>query len=85
MDKHIVVEIAREAIVEKMTGTRRIDREAMVREHPWLAEPGAAFVTLNEHHRLRGCITPTIGKITGIGYRENDAVANAKNKGAKRR
>ena len=29
---------------------------AIVAAHPWLNEPGASFVTLNEHGDLRGCI-----------------------------
>lgn len=28
----------------------------LVAAHPWLNEPGASFVTLNEHGALRGCI-----------------------------
>lgn len=28
----------------------------LVAAHPWLNEPGASFVTLNEHGDLRGCI-----------------------------
>jgi AmmeMemoRadiSam system protein A len=56
MNKKVLIEIAKKAIAEKLTGKKLIDREALLREHPWLAEPGAAFVTLNEHRQLRGCI-----------------------------
>jgi AmmeMemoRadiSam system protein A len=74
MDKHILVEIARDAIIEELTGARRIDREALVRAHPWLAEKGAVFVTLNEYDQLRGCI----GSIIAHEPLIDDVIRNAK-------
>ena len=74
MDKHILLEIARDAILEEFTGKKRIDREALIREHPWLTEPGAVFVTLNEHHQLRGCI----GSIIAHQPLIDDLIANAR-------
>ena len=74
MDKHILLQIARDAIIEKFTGQKRIDREALVREYPWLAEEGAVFVTLNEYNQLRGCI----GSIIAHQPLIDDLIANAR-------
>jgi len=74
MDKHILLQIARDAILEELIGQKRIDREALVRGYPWLAEPGAVFVTLNEHHQLRGCI----GSIVAHQSLIDDLIANAR-------
>ena len=74
MNKTILIDIARDAIVEKFTGEKRIDREALVQAHPWLAEQGAVFVTLNEHHQLRGCI----GSIIAHEPLIDDLIRNAK-------
>ncbi len=74
MDKHILVEIARDAIVEELTGHKRIDREALVLTHPWLAQKGAVFVTLNKQSQLRGCI----GSIIAHAPLIDDLIHNAK-------
>ncbi|WP_456433343.1 AmmeMemoRadiSam system protein A, partial [Nitratifractor sp.] len=77
MDKEkqkVLLEIARKAIAEELTGKKLIDREALLREYPWLAEPGAAFVTLNENHQLRGCI----GSIVAHQPLIDDLIHNAK-------
>ncbi len=74
MDKHILVQIARDVIAEALSGERRIDREALVREYPWLAEKGAVFVTLNEDRQLRGCI----GSIVAHQPLIDDLIANAR-------
>jgi AmmeMemoRadiSam system protein A len=74
MDKHILIEIARNAIVEEFTGKKRIDRDALVCAHPWLAEKGAVFVTLNEYNQLRGCI----GSIIAHEPLIDDLIRNAK-------
>jgi len=73
MNKKILIEIAKKAIAEKLSGKKLLDREALVREHPWLAEPGAAFVTLNEHRQLRGCI----GSIIAHQPLIDDVIRNA--------
>ena len=44
--KKYLIEIAKDAIREELTGKRVIDREAVLKEHPELAEEGASFVTL---------------------------------------
>jgi AmmeMemoRadiSam system protein A len=70
----VMLEIARKAIAEELTGKKLIDREAQLREHPWLGEPGAAFVTLNENRQLRGCI----GSIVAHQPLIDDLIHNAK-------
>lgn len=47
----VLLRLARHAI-ERALGAGQSDRE----QAPWLAEPGATFVTLRSHGRLRGCI-----------------------------
>jgi len=73
-DKKLLIDIARKAIAEELTGKKLLDRDALVREHPWLAEPGAAFVTLNENRQLRGCI----GSIVAHQPLIDDLIHNAK-------
>ncbi len=74
MDKSILATIAREAIEEAVTGTKQMDRAAWVAAYPWLAENGAVFVTLNKHHRLRGCI----GSIIAHEPLIDDLIRNAR-------
>ncbi len=52
----VLLRIAKTAILERFDPSYRIDREKLIREYPFLAEPGAAFVTLNKGKNLRGCI-----------------------------
>jgi len=52
----VLIDIARKAIKEGLTGEKLIDRDKLIKEYPWLLRPGAAFVTLNENNQLRGCI-----------------------------
>lgn len=47
----VLLPIARAAISCALNMPRVADESA-----PWLAEPGACFVTLTQHGRLRGCI-----------------------------
>ena len=72
--KKAILKIAKEAIKEEFTGTSTIDREALIREFPQLAQNGAAFVTLNENHALRGCI----GSIIAHQPLIDDIIHNAK-------
>ena len=48
--------IARDNIVEHLTQQRYINKEDLLQKHPFLAEKGAVFVTLNKRDDLRGCI-----------------------------
>ena len=51
-----LLQIARDAITEQLTGEILIDRNRLTDQYPELTEPGAVFVTLNKNHQLRGCI-----------------------------
>ena len=74
MDKKILIDIAKKAIAEELTGKKLIDRDALVKEYPELLKPGAVFVTLNENHSLRGCI----GSIIAHQPLIDDLIHNAK-------
>jgi AmmeMemoRadiSam system protein A len=74
MNKSILTKIARDAIIEEFTGEKRIDRDALIEQYPWLAERGAAFVTLNKNNQLRGCI----GSIIAHEPLIDDVVRNAR-------
>ncbi|MBT1166392.1 AmmeMemoRadiSam system protein B [Bifidobacterium simiarum] len=56
----VLIGLARAAIRERLGldggASARDALAAAVADHPWLDEPGASFVTLTEHGRLRGCI-----------------------------
>ncbi len=68
----ILLPLARAAIAEALGrhgAVPAIDRSA-----PWLAEPGAAFVTLTENGRLRGCI----GSLAPRRPLGDDVAANAR-------
>ncbi len=47
----LLLSIARNAISEVFAVRHEVDESL-----PWLAEPGACFVTLTQHGELRGCI-----------------------------
>ncbi len=73
-DKHYMVEIAKEAIREVFEKRPIIDRDKLLREHPELAQKGAAFVTLEKRHSLRGCI----GSLIAHRMLLDDLIENAK-------
>ena len=52
----ILLRIAKTAILQKFDPSYRIDKEALIKQYPFLAKKGAAFVTLNKNKNLRGCI-----------------------------
>lgn len=54
--KHIYLEIAKEAIEDRLYDRDTIDREKILSAYPELAQDGAVFVTLNLYGGLRGCI-----------------------------
>jgi AmmeMemoRadiSam system protein A len=54
--KHIYLEIAKEAIEDRLYDRDTIDREKILSDYPELAQKGAVFVTLNLYGGLRGCI-----------------------------
>jgi len=73
-DKHYMVEIARDAIREVFEKRPIIDREKLLKEHPELAQKGAAFVTLEKRESLRGCIGSLIAHRTLL----DDLIENAR-------
>ncbi len=74
MDKKVLLDIARKAIEEELTGKKLINRDALVAEYPELLENGAVFVTLNKQNHLRGCI----GSIIAHRPLIDDLIYNAK-------
>ena len=74
MDRRILIRIARDAIMEELTGLSLINRTELLSAYPWLGEMGAVFVTLNKRGALRGCI----GSIAAQRDLIDDLVANAK-------
>ena len=72
--KEVLLTLARGAIAEAF-GRKRLGKKAILRAHPWLAKPGAAFVTLNrrENGALRGCI----GSLVAHQSLYEDIVKNA--------
>jgi len=56
--KEVLLKLARAAIAQKFGIDYGVDMEQLRKEHPWLNEKGAAFVTLNKKAdgALRGCI-----------------------------
>jgi AmmeMemoRadiSam system protein A len=73
MQKKILLEIAREAIVSKFNH-KIIDREKLLKAYPELEEQGAVFVTLKERGNLRGCIGSLIAHRSLL----DDIISNAK-------
>ncbi len=56
MDKRYLIDIAKDAIKEKLEGKKIIDKEALLKAHPQLGKKGAVFVTIEKRSSLRGCI-----------------------------
>jgi AmmeMemoRadiSam system protein A len=82
MEKHtynILIDIARKAIIERLTGQKLLDIDNLTRKNPFLAEKRAVFITLNiknKHNKfpqLRGCI----GSILPHRSLINDIIHNA--------
>ncbi len=74
MDKKYLIDIANDAILEKLQGTLIIDRLQLLKEHPELNQHGATFVTLELDKNLRGCIGSLIAQRTLL----DDVISNAK-------
>ncbi len=74
--KKYLLEIARDAIKEELTGKKMIDEEALVKAHPELAKKWATFVTLRKgkDQNLRGCV----GSLVSHRSLLEDVVSNAK-------
>lgn len=52
----ILLQIAKTAILSQFNASYSIDKSAILNNYPYLAEKGAAFVTLKYDNDLRGCI-----------------------------
>jgi len=77
--KQVLLEIARKAILEKLTGNKLIDKSFYLRKYPELARKQAVFVTLNKkdeftgRESLRGCI----GSLLPVRTLIDDVIYNA--------
>ena len=69
----ILLRIAKTAILKKFDPAYEIDKDALIVKYPFLAQKGAAFVTLNKDKNLRGCI----GSITAHQPLIDDIIHNA--------
>ena len=70
----IVLRIAKTAILSRFDDKIRIDKASLTEKHPFLAQKGASFVTLNKSSALRGCI----GSIVAHQPLIDDLIANAR-------
>ncbi len=52
----LILQLATQAIRERLEGTSLIDTQALLNAYPDLSKPKATFVTLTLEGRLRGCI-----------------------------
>ena len=71
--EQMLLQIARWAIEEKLSGKSLIDKPGFLKRFPQLDDPGAVFVTLNKNHNLRGCI----GSIQPYRSLLDDIIGNA--------
>ncbi len=69
----IVLSLAKSAIISHFDKNYTIDKDNLLKTHPFLSDKGASFVTLELNHSLRGCI----GSI--VAHRElfDDIIYNA--------
>ena len=76
--EQVLLELARLAIYEGLTGKKLIDKNKYLKDYPELSQKQAVFVTLNkidgQHERLRGCI----GSILPTRPLIDDVIYNAK-------
>lgn len=75
MSRDILLQIAHDSIKSKFDERVKIDKEELLKKYPFLAEPGACFVTLKLNNQLRGCI----GSLEVYGMLIDDIVENAYN------
>lgn len=62
MAEHVLLSIAKTAILQHLDPRPSLDTEKLLQAHPELAEAGASFVTLNKNGELRGCIGSIIAR-----------------------
>ncbi|MBP7770151.1 MAG: AmmeMemoRadiSam system protein A [Aliarcobacter sp.] len=69
----ILLELARNSILNEFTQSFKIDKESLKKEFPLLNEQRACFVTLNLDGNLRGCIGSLVAHQTLL----EDIISNA--------
>lgn len=69
----ILLSIAKTAILKKFDSSYYIDKNLLLSKYPFLAQQGAAFVTLHYNGELRGCI----GSILAHRLLLDDIIENA--------
>jgi len=69
----ILLRIAKTAILKKFDTHYSIDKKSLIIKYPFLAQKGAAFVTLDKNKNLRGCI----GSIIAHQALIDDIIQNA--------
>ena len=72
--KEILLKIARASILEEFEGKKLINKNELIKEHPFLAQERATFVTLKIDGNLRGCIGSILPRMALI----DDVIYNAK-------
>ncbi len=55
-DTSLMTGIARDTIVQSLTGKTLVDKSSLIKVYPFLEKRAAVFVTLNKRDQLRGCI-----------------------------
>lgn len=70
---NILLRIAKSAILSKLEDSYSFDKDRLLNDYPYLNKDGAAFVTLNHNHQLRGCI----GSIVAYRTLLEDIIHNA--------
>ena len=70
----VFLQIAKSTILDQFDDKETIDKEKLLKSYPSLSKNGAAFVTLNYKHNLRGCI----GSIVAYRNLLEDVINNAK-------
>ena len=74
MENKIMINIAKDAILEEFLQKPLIDREKLLKAFPQLSRKGATFVTLEKRKNLRGCIGTLVAHRTLL----DDLISNAK-------
>jgi AmmeMemoRadiSam system protein A len=74
MNKKILINIAKNSILEEFEKKEIINKKELIKKYPFLLEKRATFVTLKIDNQLRGCIGSILPKMSLI----DDIIYNAK-------
>lgn len=77
MLNNILLQIAKNAILSRLTGENPLDKEWLLDKYPFLKTKGAVFVTLKYEHQLRGCIGSILAHTTLLDDLMHNAIAAA--------